>query len=175
MFVGNGISKLLERSVPLEKREEETLRKITQMFLSHYDNNNTVSSSPYPGITDLLSSLQEMGCLIAVASNKYQRATEKLVKHYFPQIKFCCVLGQRENIAVKPDPQIVYDIISAIGITDKSEILYIGDSGVDMKTANNSGVDSCGVTWGFRNREELILESAKHIVDNPIEILKIIA
>ena len=60
MFVGNGISKLLERSVPLEKREEETLRKITQMFLSHYDNNNTVSSSPYPGITDLLSSLQEM-------------------------------------------------------------------------------------------------------------------
>ena len=106
---------------------------------------------------------------LTVASNKYQAATEKLIAHYFPNIKFTAVFGQREGIPVKPDPIIVKEILQ-IAKVQEEETLYVGDSGVDMQTAINAGVTSCGVTWGFRPRTELESFHPDRIVDNAEEI-----
>ncbi|MCC8170528.1 MAG: HAD family hydrolase [Parabacteroides sp.] len=168
-FVGNGINKLFERALPEGERTEANLLKIRQAFLPYYDTHNTDYTVPYPGIPELLAHLQANGVRLAVASNKYQQATEKLISSYFPGIRFTAVLGQREGVAVKPDPAIVYTILETAGVS-KEETLYIGDSGVDMQTAANSGITSIGVTWGFRPRRELEENGADYIVDTAEEI-----
>ena len=169
-FVGNGINKLLERALPANDQTEENVMRMRAHFVPYYDAHNADLSSPYPGIEALLQSLQEKGIEIAVASNKYQEATTKLVKHYFPTIQFAEVLGQRENIPVKPHPTIVFDILNKTGI-DKKDVLYVGDSGVDMQTAQNAGVNAIGVTWGFRSREELEDLHPLAIIDKAEELL----
>ena len=153
-FVGNGVNKLLFRALPDEEKTEENMIRMRTHFVPYYDAHNADLSAPYPGIVDLLEELQAKGLRMAVASNKYQEATVKLVKHYFPMIDFVEVLGQREGINVKPDPTSVFDILQKAGVS-KEETLYVGDSGVDMQTAINAGVDAIGVTWGFRPRTEL--------------------
>ncbi len=165
-FVGNGINKLLERSLPEDKRTEA----MRTHFIPYYDAHNADFSSPYPGIVEVLETLQAKGLMIAVASNKYQEATEKLVSHYFPTIRFVEVLGQREGISVKPDPTIVYDILKKANV-NKEEVLYVGDSGVDMQTAINAGVDAVGVSWGFRPLAELESFRPKGVVDKAEELL----
>ena len=153
-FVGNGINKLLFRALPDEEKTEENMMRMRAHFVPYYDVHNADLSAPYPGIVSLLEELQAKGKMIAVASNKYQEATVKLVRHYFPTIDFVEILGQREGINVKPDPTIVFDILKKANVSPE-ETLYVGDSGVDMQTAINAGVDAVGVTWGFRPRAEL--------------------
>ena len=169
-FVGNGINKLFERALPEDKRNDENIAIIRHDFLAHYDKHNMDKSRPYPGITELLAKLQESGIKLAVASNKYQAATTKLVAHFFPGINFSAVLGQREGINVKPDPTIVFDISKESGV-DKVNTLYVGDSDVDMQTAINAGVKACGVTWGFRPRKELEKFNPDFIAERAEDIL----
>ena len=168
-MVGNGINKLFERALPDGEKTEENVLRVRQEFVPYYDQHNADKSRPYPGVTELLETLQTAGMQLAVASNKYQAATEKLIAHYFPNIKFTAVFGQRESIPVKPDPIIVKEILQ-IAKVQEEETLYVGDSGVDMQTAINAGVTSCGVTWGFRPRTELESFHPDHIVDNAEEI-----
>ena len=170
-FVGNGINKLLERALPPHEQTEENVMRMRSHFVPYYDVHNADLSSPYPGIVNLLEDLQAKGIQIAVASNKYQAATVKLVKQYFPNIDFVEILGQREGINVKPDPTIVFDILKKAKVSCE-ETLYVGDSGVDMQTAINAGVDAVGVTWGFRPRAELesfrpmgLIDKAKELLD----------
>lgn len=170
-FVGNGINKLFARALPKEACTEENILRIRSLFIPYYNEHNADASRPYPGIVSLLHQLQREGIKIAVASNKYQQATEKLVRHFFPDICFAAVYGQRDGIPIKPDPTIVNDILHATGISPVDTI-YIGDSGVDMQTALNAGVDSIGVTWGFRGEEELRQFGASHIVHSTDEILR---
>lgn len=172
-FVGNGINKLFERALPEGERTTENIRLIRESFLPYYDKHHTDHSSPYPGIPELLAELQEKGITLAVASNKYQSATEELVRHFFPTIRFAIVLGQRDGIPPKPDPAIVNEIIAFTGIA-KENTLYVGDSGVDMQTVLNSKVDGVGVSWGFRPKEELEQFNPKYIVDQASEILSLI-
>lgn len=108
--------------------------------------------------------------MIAVASNKYQTATVKLIHHYFPNISFIEILGQREGVPVKPDPSIVFDIIKKAKV-NKEEVLYVGDSNVDMQTAHNAGVDAVGVAWGFRPRTELEALHPLAVIDRAEELL----
>ena len=168
-MVGNGINKLFERALPDGEKTEENVLRVRQEFVPYYDQHNADKSRPYPGVTELLETLQTAGMQLAVASNKYQAATEKLIAHYFPNIKFTAVFGQREGIPVKPDPIIVKEILQ-IAKVQEEETLYVGDSGVDMQTAINAGVTSCGVTWGFRPRTKLESFHPDHIVDNAEEI-----
>ena len=161
-MVGNGINKLFERALPEGEKSEENVLRVRKEFVPHYDRHNADKSRPY----------QLQGLQIAVASNKYQAATQKLIAHYFPKIDFVAIFGQREGVNVKPDPTIVEDIIS-IAKVDKKDVLYVGDSGVDMQTAINAGVTSCGVTWGFRPRTELEEFNPDYIVDRAEEILKL--
>lgn len=172
-FVGNGVTKLFERALPEGSKTLENIEKIKAVFVAHYDKHNTDLSTPYPGIIDLLASLHQKGIMLAVASNKYDSATKKLVQHYFPNTPFVAILGQREGINVKPDPTIVEDIISITGVA-KEDILYVGDSGVDMQTAKNAGVTAVGVTWGFRPRTELEAFAPAHIIDSAEDVLNLI-
>ena len=172
-FVGNGINKLFARALPEEARNEEEVLHIRSLFVPYYDQHNADDSQPYEGILELLEHLQSKGIKIAVASNKYQQATTKLVRHFFPTIDFVAVYGQREGVPIKPDPTIVNDILKATGIPS-IETIYIGDSGVDMQTASNANLESIGVTWGFRSEEELRTNGAVHIVHTANEIEKII-
>lgn len=171
-FVGNGINKLFERALPENKRTEQNILRIRSRFLPYYNEHNTDLSSPYPGISEVLHALQSKGIQLAVASNKYHSATEKLIAHYFPTIRFEVVLGQREGIPVKPDPTIVTDILRATGLTVQ-QALYVGDSGVDMQTALRAGVDAVGVDWGFRPRTELEAFHPKAIISQAKELLSL--
>ena len=153
-MVGNGIDKLFERALPEEEKSKENVLRVRKEFVPYYDIHNADDQ-------------------IAVASNKYQAATQKLVDHYFPEIHFTAVFGQREGVKVKPDPIIVSDILEVAKVA-KEEVLYVGDSGVDMQTAANAGVTACGVTWGFRPRTELEEFNPSYIADTAGEIKKLI-
>ena len=173
-FVGNGARELICRALPEGHRDDATIDRLREDFKNHYSSgNDIVLTKPYPGITELVAELKRRGVTLAVASNKYQMATDKLARYYFGDDTFRIILGQREGIPVKPDPCIVLEILDETGFT-KEETLYIGDSGVDMQTALNCGVESVGVTWGFRPRVELEQNGAQHIVDHADEILKYI-
>ncbi len=169
-FVGNGIRKLFERALPENHRTEADIRQIHALFLPYYDAHNADRSDPYPGIPELLAELQRRGIRMAVASNKYQAATSKLIARYFPEIRFVEVLGQREGVPTKPDPSIVNDILAAAGV-ERNEVLYVGDSNVDMQTAHNAGVTAVGVTWGFRPRSELEACRPAHLIEKAEELL----
>ena len=116
-MVGNGINKLFERALPEGEKSEENVLRVRKEFVPYYDVHNADKSRPYPGIPELLEQLQEKGMILAVASNKYQSATVKLISHYFPHIRFTAVFGQREGVNVKPDPTVVHDILDITRIS----------------------------------------------------------
>ncbi|NDP22019.1 MAG: HAD family hydrolase [Paludibacter sp.] len=174
LFIGNGINNLFERALPKGEKTAENIWEMRKHFLEFYGEHSTELTVPFPGISELLQKLQSAGFKLAVASNKYQQGTETLIQRFFPEIQFTAVFGQREGIPVKPDPTIVHDIL-AIAMVQPSEVMYIGDSGVDMQTANNAGVDAIGVTWGFRPKAELEAFHPNYLVDKAEEILRIVS
>ena len=173
-LVGNGINKLIERALPEKLRQEETVMQVREYFVPYYDEHNCDYTRPYEGIPQLLKTLKEQGHYLAVASNKYQAATEKIVAQLFPGI-FDIVLGERENIARKPDPQIVYDILSTLNTQlSTTNCLYIGDSLVDAQTAKVANLPFVACTWGFCTHEQLQSASPDYMVNHPNEILTLI-
>lgn len=172
-FVGNGISKLLERALPQGEKTPQNTEKLRPVFFAYYDAHLTDFTRPYAGVNELLKNLTARGIKLAVASNKYQRATEKLVTHFFADTPFVSVLGQRENIPTKPNAYVVREILSCAHETAQT-CLYVGDSEVDMQTAQNAGVPVCAVTWGFRTKEVLAAYHPDFYADTPAEILSLI-
>lgn len=173
-FVGNGVRKLMERVLPESARSQALIEQMLAHFREYYDAHMTEDTKPYSGIPELLAQLTQRGIAVAVASNKYQAAVEKLVGHYFPDIPWAAVEGQKEGVPVKPDPSIVFEILGKHP-TPKADVLYVGDSGVDMETARRACVDSAGVTWGFRPVAELREYRADNIIEAPSGILRLCA
>ncbi len=167
-MVGNGVRKLMERAQP--DADPETIDLLLKYFKEYYNTHCTVNTRPYNGIPSLLEELGRREVAVAVASNKYQEATSKIVKHYFPEIPFVAIKGQVPERPTKPDPSIIFSILSEHPVK-KSEVLYVGDSGVDMETARRACVESIGVTWGFRPVMELRDNYADVIVSEPSEII----
>ena len=167
--VGNGINNLIRRALPEGERTEEKILRVREFFVPYYDAHNCDYTRPYEGIPELLAALKRQGHQLAVASNKYQAATEKIVSHYFPDV-FAVILGERAGVERKPDPQIVYDIRAAL----PGEALYIGDSLVDMETARNAGVPFVACSWGFVSRDQLLHAGVEHIIDRAEEILRLV-
>ena len=173
-LVGNGINKLIERALPEEHRNEETVLRLREYFVPFYDEHNCDLTRPYEGIPELLHALKTEGHQLAIASNKYQAATEKIVAQLFPGV-FDVVLGERENIARKPDPQIVYDILSTINTEQSTpNCLYVGDSFVDANTARAAGCTLALCTWGFEKKEQLSAFVPDYLIDLPKEIVEIV-
>lgn len=173
-FVGNGIKKLVERALPEEKRSEAFVESFFQEMIAYYDLHKEDKTRPYPQIVETLEALQQRGIMLGVASNKVNQAMAPLMAHYFPSIRFTSVLGQREGIPIKPDPQIVFDIMETASVSPE-ETLYVGDTGVDMDTAHGALVKAVGVLWGFRDRKELEGHQAEFIISQPEELLGLVA
>ncbi|MFR6382047.1 MAG: HAD family hydrolase [Odoribacter splanchnicus] len=169
-FVGNGITKLIERALPEAERCEPTILQLREEFVGYYQRHKTDLTRPYPGIPELLSHLSAKGIQLAVASNKYHQGTVELIRHYFGTDLFR-LYWDNAGTYLQTRSAIVYEILHLTGITP-ADALYIGDSGVDMQTARRSGITSIGVSWGFRPRQELTENGACHIVDRPEEIIR---
>ncbi len=178
-LVGNGINKLIERALPEEHRTEETVLQVREHFVPYYDAHNCDLTHPYKGIPELLKKLKEQGHQLAVASNKYQAATEKIVAQLFPGI-FDVVLGERENVARKPDPQIVWDVVDSLeargdeAMRRLGDVLYVGDSLVDANTARAAGCTLVLCKWGFEAAEKLAAFQPDYLIEKPEEIIKIV-
>ena len=173
-FVGNGVRRLIERSLPEDARKKAAVvDAMLKDFKQYYNEHNTDRTVPYDGIPELLQQLNESGVKLAVASNKYQQATLKIINHFFPDIPWIAIQGQQEGVPVKPDPSIIFMILSEAKIA-KQDTIYIGDSGIDMETARRACIDSVGVTWGFRPVKELKEYHANVIINKPQDITAII-
>lgn len=170
-FVGNGILRLVERALPEALRTPAAVQAARADFLAFYIDHIDLETRPYAGIPALLEELARRGIRLAVASNKFQAGTEKLVRRFFPAIPFVAVLGQRPDVPLKPDPAVVREILTQCGIPAE-KTLYVGDSGIDIETASAAGVRSVGVTWGFRSRTELEAAGADRLADRAEAILE---
>lgn len=170
-MVGNGVRKLIERAQP--DADPEVVDRLLEYFMDHYYAHCTEKTVPYPGIPDLLSELNARGIAVAVATNKYQMAAEKIIGHFFPEVNFVAVLGQVKGRPTKPDPSIDFAILLRHP-TPKSEVIHVGDSAVDIETARRACVESVGVTWGFRPVSELRKAYADHVISRPSELLKFV-
>lgn len=173
-MVGNGITKLIERALPDEARTPEIITEARSIFVEYYNDHCCDATVPYPGIPELLSDLISRGIHVAVASNKYNSAVQKIISHFFPEIPFSAIFGHLEGVPTKPDPSVVFEVLTACP-TPKAETVFVGDSAVDIETARRACVDSIGVTWGFRNEAELRKAYADHIISDPDDILCIAA
>ena len=172
-FVGNGIMRLVERALPEELRTADYVKAARKDFVDFYIDHIDTHTVPYQGMVELVAELQQRGAKLAVASNKFQAGTEKLIKKFFPTIEWVEVCGNREGVPLKPDTALV-DMILEKAALEREGCVMIGDSGVDIQTARNAGIKSVGVSWGFRSREELAENGADYIADNATELLEIL-
>ena len=170
-FVGNGIPKLIQRILPAGS-DRELCDKAHRFFSEYYSAHSTDKTKPYNGICSLLTKLKADGVKTGVASNKDHDFSEKLV-HTFFYDTIQAVCGRKDGTPKKPDPFSVNYILGQLE-AEKSETLYVGDSNVDMETARNAGLDSCGVLWGFRTEMELRESGANYIAKSPNELYEII-
>lgn len=170
IFVGDGIIKLAQRASASD--DINVHKKIVASFDEYYSLHLTDNTKPYNGCIQMLSELEKLGIKLGVLSNKPHKYVDRILSKLYPNFNFVCRLGKREGFEPKPNPKALLQELEKLKIK-KEECLYIGDSNVDILTAKNAGVHSCGVTWGFRGREELEIEGAEHIIDNPMEIPKL--
>ena len=176
-MVGHGVRNLVKRALEASGVQiEDTpdgdafLDESLADFKAYYSAHIDVYSKPYPGIPELLAELDAAGVKLAVVSNKFQEGTDHLIREFFPKIRFVAILGNRPGYPLKPDPAIVEEAISLAGIS-RPEALLIGDSPTDMHTAENGGIDSLAVSWGYRTREDL---AAYPIVNSVVDLRKTI-
>ena len=149
-MVGHGIRNLVKQALPEEKREDDALiDSALADFKAHYTAHIDVHTHPYPGMQEVVTLLHEAGVQLAVASNKFQEGAEYLIQKFFPGIPFVAVLGNRPGFPLKPDPEIVGEVLRRSGVRPEDAVL-VGDSPTDMKTAANGGIDAIAVTWGYR-------------------------
>ena len=173
-FVGNGIRRLVERALPEELLSEEYVKAARADFMEYYIDHIDEKTLPYEGIPQLVASLQASGCKLAVVSNKFQAGTEKLIRKFFPTIEWVEICGNREGVPLKPDTALVDLILDAAGV-ERERCVMVGDSAVDILTAERAGIHSVGVSWGFRSREELQEAGAEYIADSVEDLRRILS
>ena len=168
-FVGNGITRLVERAIPEHLRTAEYIAAARRDFVDFYFEHIDTHTRPYDGVHDLLRRLAAADVMLAVASNKFDAGTKRLIESFFSDIPFVAVYGNRDGFPLKPDAALLHAIIAECG-GEPSLCWMVGDSGVDIQTAHAAGVHSIGVSWGFRSREELIENGADLIADTANEV-----
>ena len=167
-FVGNGVRVLIEKAVPAgtsPEKMEETLHVFRQHYLEH----GLDTTQPYDGICELLTALKNRGSHIAVVSNKFYAATQELCRHFFADLVEVAI-GEREDIRRKPAPDTVLEALRQLGVNREGAV-YVGDSEVDIATAQNAGIPCISVLWGFREKAFLLAHGAKTFAQRPEELL----
>lgn len=170
LMIGRGLENLVAAALPAEHRTPDIIAACHAGFLDDYSLHCVVNTRLYEGIPDLLTFLQERGFEMAVFSNKAHDLTCRIVESLLPGMPFCAVIGARPGQPKKPDPAVAISICGRMGLSPH-EVVYFGDSDVDMLMAKNAGMLAVGVTWGFRPPEELITNGAEILIDSPVEIL----
>lgn len=170
-FVGNGLKNLVYQCIPIERRNELHVLECLDVMMEEYRKNYVSKTKLYDGIDDLLTFLKKQGFKLAILSNKVDELTQKIYKKLLYSWQFDFILGATDQFPRKPDPESALYIAKEINILPEN-ILYIGDTGVDMQTARTAGMFSIGVTWGFRQRQELEENGAQLIINNPGELEK---
>lgn len=171
VMIGDGMAKLVERALPEQARLPEIIFPCVEEYRAHYDKLWHEQTKPYEGIVDLLLELKSRGLPLGVISNKAHRFTVPMTEHFFGSTLFDHILGQRAEVAHKPDPAGAYEMARLMGM-ELSDIAYVGDSGIDMAFAANAGMMGIGVLWGYRSSEELSQFGARKLVSKPREILE---
>lgn len=170
-FVGNGVLRLVERSVP-EGPQQPQFKEIFSFFKNHYATNCRNKTKPYEGLEKALPELKSHGYRMAIVSNKIDSAVKELAELYFEDT-IDVAIGDTEGKRNKPYPDMVFEAMRLLDAKQESTV-YIGDTEVDMATAENSGLDCISVSWGFRDKQELQEIGAKLIVDTPEELLSVL-
>ena len=171
-FVGNGMAKLVERFSPEEFRGEEQVQKTLNEFMPYYHIHKADKTAVYEGIPQVLDQLRKAGVEIAVLTNKADSAAGSVVEEYYPGV-FSIVQGAIPDKPTKPNPTLLMELMTRMGAS-RENTLFVGDSNVDIRTAKNGNLDSCGVLWGFRSRQELEEEGATYLARTPEELAELI-
>jgi len=170
-FVGNGMKNLIKNALYGET-DEEKIKKAFDFYKEYYSRNSNIKTKPYEGIFDLLSILKEKGIKMAIVSNKNHNSVLDLMHLYFKDyIEFA--FGDMEGEKRKPHPDLLLKAMNELG-GDINNTLFVGDSEVDLLTAQNANILPVLVTWGFRDREFLYLMGAREFIDSPMELLNLI-
>lgn len=172
-FVGNGVYKLIERALPESARTTERVNLLKEAFITYYDAHLTDYTKPYEGIEDTLAKLKERDIQLAVVTNKPHAQAVRVVEACFKPETFVKVVGQQDGVPHKPDPAVIRKMLEHYDLTNE-EVLYIGDSDVDMLTAQNANLKGIGVAWGFRGEDELRENGAYAVISKADELLKYI-
>lgn len=170
-FLGNGIRRLVEQSVP-EGTSPSMTEEVFQTFRQYYLEHSLDETAPYEGIMELLHQLHEMDVATAIVSNKLDPAVKELHQHFFSDT-IRVAIGESSSIRRKPAPDMVDECIRLLGC-DRQSCLYVGDSEVDLQTARNASLPCCSVSWGFRDKKQLIEAGATTIIDRPEELMGVI-
>lgn len=153
-MVGDGMEKLVERALPEAVRSEALIKVCTEEYRAQYDLLWQEQTQPYAGIVEMLAEMKLRGLKLGVISNKAHRFTVPMTEHFFGAGVFDHILGQRAEVPRKPDAAGAHEMAAFLGL-QTNEMAYVGDSGIDMKFARNSGMRAVGVRWGFRSEAEL--------------------
>jgi phosphoglycolate phosphatase len=170
-IIGEGRDVLVRRALPVDHRDDETALKLLNMVNAEYQIHWSDNTRPYPGIPELLDALAAKHIKIAVLSNKADDLTNLCVTKLLSQWRFTLVAGAKPSVPNKPDPTAALQIAKQLDISP-AEFLYLGDSDIDMKTANRAGMYAIGAGWGFRSEQELLGAGAKVVIKHPSELLK---
>ena len=173
LFVGSGLKELMTRALPEEKRNAESIDDYVKEYRAEYIQNWNKKTKPYDGIAEMFDELVSRHIKIAVLSNKLHAFTKQCVDELLPNWKFDIVVGFQNEIPLKPDPTSALQIAKQLNLSP-SQILYAGDSDIDMKTGVAAGMHTVGVLWGFRTKDELQKSGAKTLIEKPQELLVLI-
>ena len=173
-FVGEGVFKLFENIFASDPQNKETIQKAVALFESHYAKQFNQNTKLYDGISKMLTFLQKRGFKMAILSNKPDSFTKLCAIKYLREWKFDVVYGAREGVPRKPHPKGALEISELLHVKPE-ECYYLGDTMIDMQTANGAGMIALGALWGFREEAELREHGAKHLVKTPSEVIKLLA
>ena len=172
-FVGDGIEELARRVLPDGHRDEATVNTILAAIREDYRQRWPNHTRPYEGIPELLDALKTRGVKMAIVTNKPDDSTRTMAARLLHRWKFDVIVGATPDLPKKPDPQGALEIAQRLGLPPGA-FLYIGDSDIDMKTANAAGMYPVGALWGFRTADELIRNGAKALIRKPLELLELL-
>lgn len=173
-FIGKGLFNLVGRTLPESEKTDQNIRDLYQELLRDYEVNLLQKTILYRGIPELLDALVAKNIRLTLLSNKADNFTKKIATELLKAWPFEVVMGSGENVPRKPDPTGALMVCEAIGL-QPADFLYMGDTSTDMQTAKAAGMYPVGVTWGFRTRDELLENGARTILDEPMELLNLLA
>ena len=168
--VGNGVLKLTERAIG---ERTDLYDQVKAAYMADYAQNNRVNTRPFRDIPELLKELLRRGVPVCVLTNKDQSDAENMLAYYFPDVAFSVIRGRVEGVPLKPNPAGALLIAESLGVSP-ADCLYVGDTGTDMSCGSAAGMETVGVLWGYRPREELTANGARHLISEPMELLRLV-